>query len=165
MKTKRNPLLWIGIALLGLLVLTIVLNVVGHLFTQPMHAHMGPDRGGFHHREVGFGDHVNMFGFSIIPFLFNLGLIALGWWIWKKADGESVKKWVGVILLGIGLFSILPLIIAIPILLAAFYFAFKKKKADSHFIDEPMIITTPSFTNSTHDILDEWERKTNKEEY
>jgi hypothetical protein len=158
MKTRRNPLLWIGIALLGLLVLSIVIHVVGHFFTQSMHTHMGPGRGGFHHRDV-------VFGLSLFPFLFNLGLIALGWWIWKKADGESVKKWVGVILLGIGLFSILPLIIAIPLLLVAFYFAFKKKKADSHFIDEPIIMTTSTITNHAHDILDEWERKTNKEDY
>ncbi|MGM0877232.1 MAG: hypothetical protein ACQEWV_21420 [Bacillota bacterium] len=104
-----------------------------------------------------------MFDFSFLPFLFHLGLIALGWWIWKKADGESVKKWTGVILLTVGLFSILPLIIAIPVLLIALYLAFKRKTADSDFIDEPMMVTYPSYTTTTHDILDEWERKTNKE--
>jgi uncharacterized membrane protein len=127
---------------------------------------MGHGRGGgFNHRDVGFGSHFNMFDFSFLPFLFHLGLIALGWWIWKKADGASVKKWVGVTLLTVGLFSILPLIIAIPVLLIALYLTFKGKKADSDFIDEPIMVTYPSYTTTTHDILDEWERKTNKEDH
>ena len=163
MKRKRkSPLLWIGIAILGLVFLSIVLNVIGHLFT--VQQYMAHGRGGdFHHGGAGFGNHMNMFDFSLLPFLVSIGLIALGWWIWKKADGESVKKWVGIFLLTVGMFSILPLIIAIPVLLVALYLAFKEKKADTDFIDEPIMVSSPSYHTTTHDVLDDWERKTNKE--
>ncbi|OAS87628.1 MULTISPECIES: hypothetical protein [Metabacillus] len=161
-RTRKSPLLWIGIAILGLIVLTIILNVIGHLAT--VHQHMEYGRGSvFHHGSAGFRNNINMFDFSLLPFLVSIGLIALGWWIWKKADGESVKKWVGIFLLTVGLFSILPLIIAIPVLLLAFYLAFKQKKAGTDFIDEPIMVTSPSYHTTTHDILDNWERKTNKE--
>ncbi|WP_338788504.1 hypothetical protein [Metabacillus sp. FJAT-53654] len=161
-RKRKSPLLWIGIAILGLVVLTIILNVIGHLAT--VHQYMGYGRGGgFHHGSAGFGNNINMFDFSLLPFLVSIGLIALGWWIWKKADGESVKKWVGIFLLIVGLFSILPLIIAIPVLLLALYLAFKQKKAGTDFIDEPIMVTSPTYHTTTHDILDDWERKTKKE--
>ncbi|MGM7723974.1 hypothetical protein [Metabacillus sp. Hm71] len=158
MRKRRHPFVWIGIALAGLFFLTTIVNMIVHFFTHYglQQSHMGHGR---YIPHAGFGSHFDFFN---VPFLFAIGLIAFGWWIWKKADGESVKKWLGGILLAVGVFSILPLVIAIPALLLAIYLAFKSKKADSDLIDEQMAIMTPAYT--THDHLDEWERKTKKEE-
>lgn len=157
---KKSPLFWIVTAILGLVALTVVLNIIGQLFIQP---YLGFIRiGGFHHHEMRV---MNMFGFSFLAFLFHLGMIFLGWWILKKANGESVKKWVGTILLTIGVFSILPLIISIPVAFIALYVIVRgRKQSNSEFIGEPIIGSTPSFSQHTHHILDEWERKTMKEE-
>ncbi|WP_226529056.1 hypothetical protein [Metabacillus niabensis] len=107
-----------------------------------------------------------MINISFLPFLFHLGLIILGWWVLKKANGEFIKKWVGMILLSIGAFSILPVIIAIPVALIALYVISKSKKQSKSelIINEPIIVSTPFYNQHTHHILDEWERKTLKEE-
>ncbi|KKI93418.1 hypothetical protein WQ54_04050 [Bacillus sp. SA1-12] len=160
MRKRKHPFVWIGIALAGLYFLSIIVNMIGHFLTTRviLQSHMGHGPGSFTFQHAGVGGH---FDFINVPFLFSIGLIAFGWWIWKKADGEPVKKWLGGILLA-AVFSILPLVIAIPALLLALYIAFKSKKADSDLNDEPMSVITQAYTN--HDLLDEWERKTNREE-
>ncbi len=151
---KKSPLFWIMTAILGLVALTFVLNVFGQLVMQPYFSH--GQGGGFHHHDL----RMLTFGLSFLPFLFHLGLIVLGWWIWRKANGESVKKWVGIILLTVGMFSILPLIIVIPVLLIAVYFIVKgKTQSDSEFIADPIIVSSLSYSSNTNNILDEWERK------
>ncbi|MCM3439970.1 hypothetical protein AB3Z07_21890 [Metabacillus halosaccharovorans] len=155
---KKSPLFWIVAMILGLVAFTVVLNIVGQLFMQPyiFYSHAG----GFPHHDL------RVINISFLPFLFHLGLIILGWWVLKKANGEFIKKWVGMILLSIGAFSILPLIIAILVALIALYVISKSKKQSKNdlMINEPIIGSTPSYKQNTHHILDEWERKTLKEE-
>ena len=156
---KKSPLFWIVTAIFGLVAFTLVLNAIGQFFIQPLVGY--GYAGGFHHHDLRV---VNMFG-SFLQFLLHLGLIILGWWVLKKANGESVKKWLGIILLTIGVFSILPFIIAIPFSIIAIYIILKSKKhSNREYTDEPIIVTTPSYSHSTQHILDEWERKTLKEE-
>ena len=105
MKQRKSPLLLIGIAVIGLIVLSICFSALWHFLTQTIfHYHMnlqlGHGRGGLQPRGSGF------IGHDFLSLLVNIGIITLGWWIWKKANGETVKKWVGIILLLIGLWAI-----------------------------------------------------------
>lgn len=154
---KKSHLLIIA-TILGLVAFTVVLNIVGQLFMQPYI---------FYSRAGGFPHHdLRVINIPFLPFLFQLALIILGWWVFKKANGEFVKKWVGTILLSIGAFSILPLIIAIPVALIVLYVISRSKKQSKSelIINEPIIVSTPSYNHITHHILDEWEEKTLKEE-
>ncbi|MCM3161253.1 hypothetical protein [Metabacillus litoralis] len=159
---KKSPLFWIGLSILALVSVTIVLNVIGHFFhtLHYIQPHMGYGRGGGSHTFWFYGYLNNL---NFLPFLFHIGLMMIGWWIWKKADGRTVKRWVGILLLTIGLFSILPLLLAVPILFIAVYFTTKNKKSTADYKYEPTIFTYSTYP-STNNILDEWERSTKKEE-
>ncbi|WP_216776343.1 hypothetical protein [Metabacillus halosaccharovorans] len=63
-------------------------------------------------------------------------------------------------------FSILPLIIAIPVSLIVLYVISRSKKQSKSelIINESIVVSTPSYNHITHHILDEWEEKTLKEE-
>ncbi len=157
---KKSPFFWIMTTILGLVALTVVLNIIKQMMMQPvvMFSHAGD----FHQHNLRV---MNLFDFSFLPFLFHLGLLILGWWIWKRANGELVKKWVGMILLSIGVFSILPPLITLPLaVITLFIILRRKKQSNGEFINEPIMVSTPSYNHPTHHILDEWERKTLKEE-
>ncbi|PMC40539.1 hypothetical protein CJ195_02160 [Bacillus sp. UMB0899] len=157
---KKSPLCWIVTTILGLVALTVVLKMIGQLFMQPYV--IFSRTGELHHHNMRV---MNIIDFSFLPFLFHLGLLILGWWILKKANGELVKKWVGTILLTIGVFSILPFIIALPLAFIALYIILRgKKKSNKEFTNEPIIVSTQSYNHNNQHILDEWERKTLKEE-
>ncbi|MFS0879017.1 hypothetical protein [Metabacillus niabensis] len=160
MKQRKSPLLLIGIAVIGLIVLSICFSALWHFLTQTIfHYHMnlqlGHGRGGLQPRGSGF------IGHDFLSLLVNIGIITLGWWIWKKANGETVKKWVGIILLLIGLWAILPKIIAIPLVLIALYITFRGSKSKETIFEEQVNATYPIYNTASHNILDEWERKNN----
>jgi hypothetical protein len=161
MDMKKSPLFWIGLCILALVSVTIGLNVIGHFFhaLHLIEPQMGYGRGGGYH-TFGFGSHLYIL--NILPFLFHLGLMMIGWWIWKKADGKTVKKWVGILLLTFGLFSIFPMIISVPVLLIAVYFSTKNKRSNKDYKYEPTIVTYSTYT-PTNNILDEWELKVKSE--
>ncbi|PAD70992.1 hypothetical protein CHH83_00700 [Bacillus sp. 7586-K] len=166
MKQRKSPLLLIGIAVIGLIVLSICFSALWHFLTQTifyyhMDSQLGHGRDGFQPRGAGFIGHDFGFSFSFLSLLVNIGIITLGWWILKKANGETVKKWVGIILLLGGLWAILPKIIAIPLVLIALYITFRGCKSKETIFEEQVNATYPIYNTASHNILDEWERKNN----
>ncbi len=166
MKQRKSSLLLIGIAVIVLLALSISISALWHFITQIiLHHHMdsqiGHGQGGFKPKGAGFIGHDFGFSFSFLSLLVNIGIIILGWWIWKTANGETVKKWVGIILLLIGLWAILPKIIAISLVLIALYITFRGSKSKETIFEEQVNATFPIYNTASHNILDEWERKNN----
>lgn len=95
----------------------------------------------FQHHRMGPGGVHSIFGvFSLAFFLMKIGMILFGWYLWKKASGK--KKWIGAAVGVIGLFSLLPWIIALPLTVFIGYVSMKKQ---SQFpIDNLEMATTTS---------------------
>lgn len=97
--------------------------------------------------------------FGVFALLFQLAMIAIGWIVWKTAK-QSGWKWAGMALMGVGIIVLLPKVLLIPFVLFAAYMLYKKRQAKTSESFEPMAMPiTP-----IHDFLDEWEKKTEKEE-
>ncbi|WP_044894981.1 hypothetical protein [Bacillus alveayuensis] len=95
--------------------------------------------------------------FGLIPLLFQLAMIIIGWIIWKTANRSRVWKWAGLALIIIGFVALLPKILLIPLALFAVYVMYKQTKRP-----ELSSVITP--TMQQRDFLDEWEKKIEKEE-
>jgi hypothetical protein len=128
-----------------------------------MHPHHG--HGAFeHHRFPHKGGMMHPNGwmmFGLIPLLFQLAMIIIGWIIWKTANRSRVWKWAGIALMIIGFAALLPKILLIPLALFAAYFMYKQTKRPV-LNEELPSVTTPAMQQ--RDFLDEWEKKIQKEE-
>ncbi|PEB51407.1 hypothetical protein CON65_11000 [Bacillus pseudomycoides] len=100
-------------------------------------------------------------GIFLILFTIELSSILLGWFILKKAKGQMIRKWIGILLIIIGVLPLLPLfaVVVFPIWL------YKKRKQNS--LQSTTDYTMDSYlvlSNNKADILDQWEKQIRKEE-
>ncbi|WP_066058858.1 hypothetical protein [Robertmurraya korlensis] len=130
---------------------------------QGFHGTRGGGIHGFHDR----GMMVNH-SFLLVPFLLGVlvkaGLVIAGWMLWVRGKSNGMKL-TGGILLAIGLLSLLPTILAIPLLILLGYLLYKgavKKEANVQELLTGDDLVVPSYTH--RDFLDEWENKVRREE-
>lgn len=113
------------------------------------------EKGSEHHKE-------EFDGIFFVPFLLELGLVLSGWLLLRRSEGNTAKKWTGILLLVVGLFPLLPILA----LAAGITWVYKKckqrKETTSWMADDHMYSFTPTSYNAN--ILDEWERNIRKEE-
>lgn len=119
---------------------------------------------GLDHSFSEIGEYFALVHFSLFSFLLPFGLIVLGWWTLKKANGTAVKKWTGFFLIAAGICSILPKIIVIPLIIAGLYVTWKHNKKTKTLYYEGTSLSRYSSRTASKDILDEWEQRTYKEE-
>jgi len=118
---------------------------------------------GFHERGM-MGNQ----SFFLLPFLLGVlakaGLVIAGWMLWVRGKSKGMKL-TGGILLALGLLSLLPSILAIPLLILLGYLLYKSAVKKDTNVQELMTgedLVVPSYTN--RDFLDEWENKVRREE-
>ncbi|OAT71388.1 hypothetical protein A7K69_15015 [Parageobacillus thermoglucosidasius] len=110
--------------------------------------HYGP---GFGFWE--FGGWITIGMFSL---LFQLGLLIIGWLLWKTS---GPFKWLGLAIIVWGMIALLPKWLLIPLAFIAIYSLYKKQEQKAR----PMA-TWPTPTIQKRDFLDEWEKTIKKEE-
>lgn len=130
---------------------------------QGFHGMRGGGVHGFHER----GMMANQ-SFFLLPFLLGLlakaGLVIAGWMLWVRGKSNGMKL-TGGILLALGILSLLPTILAIPLLILLGYLLYKSAVKKDTNVQELMTgedLVVPSYTN--RDFLDEWENKVRREE-
>ncbi|MCM3602237.1 hypothetical protein M3175_16005 [Robertmurraya korlensis] len=130
---------------------------------QGFHGMRGGDVHSFHVR----GMMVNQ-SFFLVPFLLGLlakaGLVIAGWMLWVRGKSNGMKL-TGGILLALGILSLVPTILAIPLLILLGYLLYKSTVKKDTNVQELMTgedLVVPSYTN--RDFLDEWENKVRREE-
>ncbi|WP_199426762.1 hypothetical protein [Thermaerobacillus caldiproteolyticus] len=99
--------------------------------------------------------------FGIIPILFQLAMIVIGWIMWKTASRSRAWKWTGLALMGVGVVALLPKLLLIPLGLIAAYMIYKKTKYET--VNEDLSALAIPNVNQRH-FLDEWEKNIRKEE-
>lgn len=52
-------------------------------------------------------------GSFLILFTIELSSILLGWFILKKAEGQIIRKWIGILLIIIGILPLIPLFVVV----------------------------------------------------
>ncbi|MBJ8030816.1 hypothetical protein JDS96_23745 [Bacillus cereus group sp. N21] len=100
-------------------------------------------------------------GSFLILFTIELSSILLGWFILKKAEGQIIRKWIGILLIIIGILPLIPLFVVVvfPIWL------YKKRKQNSlHSTTDYTVDSYIVISNNKTDILDQWEKQIRKEE-
>jgi uncharacterized membrane protein len=130
---------------------------------QGFHGMRGGGGHGFHER----GMMVNQ-SFFLLPFLIGVlakvGLVIAGWMLWVRGKSNGTKL-AGGILLAIGFLTLLPTILAIPLLILLGYLLYKGAVKKETNVQELMTgddLVVPSYTH--RDLLDEWENKVRREE-
>ncbi|KAA0545285.1 hypothetical protein FZW96_18080 [Bacillus sp. BGMRC 2118] len=140
--------------------------VVGNGMHHGQAFRQGPHGGPLHHHRMALVGGYTLFGlFSMIGLLFKIGLIMVGWFLWKKSSG--MKKWVGALFAIVGIFALLPWFFALPLCALIGYVMMKKQYSSP--IENLEVATTASETMilpniQTADYLDQWERTVNREE-
>ncbi|QYR23166.1 hypothetical protein KZ483_09715 [Paenibacillus sp. sptzw28] len=124
--------------------------------------HGAPGAGGMFERGM-FKGHGGWFhGFGIWLLLVKIGVIMAGLLLWRKARDGGFGKWAGAALVLGGIWSLLPALLALPIIVLIAYLAYKtRKKEERRYSDIP--IQQPTVISNS-DVLDQWERDTLKEE-
>lgn len=124
--------------------------------------HHGGPRGFHHDYSNGIVGQSFIHLYGMVAFMAPILLIVLGFIIWKKAQNNRLKKWVGLSLLAIGLIVLLPKFILIPLTLIVAYMVYKSKKnldvSDFTYEVNGQVVKTNS------DYLDDWEKKVKMEE-
>lgn len=131
--------------------------------TMPMGRGM---RGGGHMGHGGYHANAGMF---MIPFIFamvaKVAFLITGLLVWLRAKSQSWKM-AGAIMVALGLFAVLPTVIALPLVLVLAYFAYKSTNNNERLHVEELVtvqdLTVPAYTN--RDLLDEWEEKIRRED-
>ncbi|MFD3445603.1 hypothetical protein ACFDTO_13485 [Microbacteriaceae bacterium 4G12] len=122
----------------------------GHMPTK----HEGHKHGGYRHHERGED------GFFLAPFLLELGLLLSGWMLLRKSEGNTAKKWIGILLLVAGALPLLPVLVLAAVVIWM-YKKFKKRNKTDWMADD---LYSAAPTSSRMNILDEWEQNIRKEE-
>jgi hypothetical protein len=127
--------------------------------------HGGPGPGGMLERGM-FRGHGGWFhGFGIWLVLVKFGVIMAGVLLWRKARDGGFGKWAGAALVLGGIWSLLPALLAIPVIVLVAYLAYKTSKKDRRYTDTPLPQQQQQpIVISQSDVLDQWERDTLKEE-
>lgn len=130
---------------------------------QEFHGMRGGGVHGFHERSI-----MVYQSFFLLPFLLGIfvkaGLVVVGGMLWVRGKSNGMKL-TGGILLALGILSILPTILAIPLLVILGYLLYKSAVKKDTNVQELMTgedLVVPSYTN--RDFLDEWENKVRREE-
>jgi hypothetical protein len=118
--------------------------------------HKQKDKDGHEHHEEEFD------GIFFAPFLLELGLILSGWLLLRKSQGNTAKKWTGILLLVAGLLPLLP-ILMLATGITWLYKKWKQRKETVSWLTEDHMYNFTAVPYNV-DILDEWERNIRKEE-
>jgi hypothetical protein len=104
---------------------------------------------------------VGAIGFSVIALILNLAIITIGLWLWRTSERRGVAaKWIGITLVLIGLWRLLPLIVAVPVILLLGYLIYKASKYGAKRT-QPQLSSYEHTIHSNVDLLDQWERTVN----
>jgi hypothetical protein len=126
---------------------------------------MPPHHGPFairHHAAFHHGPEFEFWGFGgqitigVISLLFQLGLLIIGWLLWKM---KGPFKWMGLAIMVWEVISLLPKWLLIPLAFIAIYSIYKKQEQKA----EPLTTWPTPITHDRH-FLDEWEKTIKKEE-
>ncbi len=76
------------------------------------------------HAEMGhYGQHEE--GAGIIAVAAQIGLLLLGLFLWRISGRSEFRKWTGILLTAAGVVTLLPIVIALPVLALMAYFIYK----------------------------------------
>ncbi|ALF09472.1 hypothetical protein BCV53_05290 [Parageobacillus thermoglucosidasius] len=132
-----------------------------HMPLAYMPRHYGPfaphHHFAFHHGPgFGFWESGGWITIEMFSLLFQLGLLLIGWLLWKTS-GPS--KWLGLAIIVWGVISLLPKWLLIPLAVIAIYSLYKKQERKAG----PMA-AWPTPVMHDRNFLDEWEKTIKKEE-
>ncbi|MDM5188905.1 hypothetical protein QUF99_16740 [Bacillus sp. DX4.1] len=102
-------------------------------------------------------------GMFFILLLIELSSVLLGWFTLRKAEGRTIRKWIGILLIVIGLLPILPLL-AIITCAIWLYKQRKQKQETAHVMIDYTADSYSIASSNTASILDQWEKQIRKEE-
>lgn len=173
-RIKGKSLKWVLLGLAGAGALIFLAHMLWWNF-HGMHSPYEPVRGGF--KPGAFRQHGMMMrgypgagydteasGNTFAFLLFKIAFLLIGALLWRI--GRNALKWFGAVLFFIGIFTLLPVILAVPVTAFIGYITYRvyRSSRPETVMVEPVSTVYRTEVHSNPDMLDEWERNLKKEE-